>query len=141
VSKSGEGSVIDQAEALCPDLTYRNRIIGFAACCGAGWVLTLFAMISFLTMLVGSPATFAVVFSLSQVLNVAGICFLSGPKAQVRGLKKPGRLISTVLFFGSIVMTILTATLTGIKLLIILFVVLELVCYVWYCLSFFPFGQ
>ncbi len=81
------------------------------------------------------------VFALSQVLTVCGICFLSGPKSQVKGLKKPGRLSATVLFFGSIVMTIVSATVIKIGWLVILFVVLELACYIWYCVSMFPFGQ
>ena len=118
----------------------KQRIIGFAVCSGAGWILSIYAMISFFTLLSG-PSTFAVVFALSQILNILGICFLSGPKSQVRGLKKPGRLVATIIFFSSIAMTIISATVIKIDILVVVFLLIEIASYIWYCITMFPFGQ
>ncbi len=52
---TGDNPLLDSAESMCPELSFKQRVIGFGVCSVAGWVLTIYAMISFLTLLTGSP--------------------------------------------------------------------------------------
>lgn len=63
---------------LCGDLTYKTRIIGFLACSLTGWVLSL--IITFVFIFSNfNIAAYAIIYSIGQIFNIAGSCFLSTP--------------------------------------------------------------
>lgn len=142
-SKTEENSIFnfgkDNEESLCGDLSYKNRVIGWLACSGVGflvsWIMTFLFIFSGLDVV-----TYALVFSFCQILNIAGSCFLSTPKGHVKAMKKKHRIIPSVVYITSIIMTIVIATATGVKGLTILCVIITTLAYYWYTISFIPYG-
>ncbi len=63
---------------LCGDLTYKTRLIGFLGCSITGWLLSL--IITFVFIFSDFDiAAYAIIYSLGQIMNIAGSCFLSTP--------------------------------------------------------------
>jgi hypothetical protein len=125
---------------LCGDLTYKTRIIGFLACSITGWVLSLIMTFVFIFSEF-SVATYAVTYSIGQILNIAGSCFLSTPEGQIKAMKKKHRLIPSIVYIGLIILTLVIAIATEIKGLVLFLVVLQVFAYYWYTISFIPFGN
>lgn len=125
---------------LCGDLTYKTRIIGFLACSITGWVLSLIMTFVFIFSEF-SVAAYAVTYSIGQILNIAGSCFLSTPEGQIKAMKKKHRLIPSVVYIGLIILTLVIAIATEIKGLVLFLVVLQVFAYYWYTISFIPFGN
>lgn len=99
------------------------------------WILTFVFVFSAFDV-----KTYAIVFSMCQVLNIAASCFLSTPKGHLKAMKKKHRIIPSVLYILMIILTIVIAVATQIKGLVLLCVILLTICYYWYTISFIPFG-
>lgn len=125
---------------LCGDLAYKTRIIGFLACSITGWVLSLIMTFVFIFSEF-SVAAYAVTYSIGQILNIAGSCFLSTPEGQIKAMKKKHRLIPSIVYIGLIILTLVIAIATEIKGLVLFLVVLQVFAYYWYTISFIPFGN
>jgi hypothetical protein len=130
----------EENTTLCGDLTYKTRIIGFLACSITGWVLSLIMTFVFIFSEF-SVAAYAVTYSIGQILNIAGSCFLSTPEGQIKAMKKKHRLIPSVVYIGLIILTLVIAIATEIKGLVLFLVVLQVFAYYWYTISFIPFGN
>lgn len=125
---------------LCGDLSYKTRIIGFLTCSLIGWILSL--IITFVFVLSDfNIATFAIIYSLCQVLNIAGSCFLSTPEGQFKAMKKKHRLIPSITYVLLIILTLVIAIATEIKGLVIFLVFMQVIAYYWYTISFIPYGN
>jgi hypothetical protein len=86
-------------------------------------------------------AAFAIIYSIGQVLNIAGSCFLSTPEGQFKAMKKKSRLIPSIVYVLLIIATLVVAIATDIKGLVLLLVVLQVFAYYWYTISFIPYGN
>lgn len=84
---------------------------------------------------------YAILYSIGQILGIAGTCFLSTPAGHCKDMKKKHRIIPSIVFFVSILLTIIIAVATQIKGLVLLFLIIQVVAYYWYTISFIPFGQ
>lgn len=126
-------------ESCCPKLTLKQRVVGWVACSVIGWVLSIFATISLLTS--SDAVTFAVLYSIGQMLNIAGSVFLSTPQGQWKAMTNKSRLITSIVYVLSIVLTLVIALTTNIKPLVFLFLIIQVLAYYWYTISFIPFGQ
>ncbi len=125
---------------LCGDLSYKTRIIGFLTCSLIGWVLSL--IITFVYIFSDfNIAAYAIIYSIGQIMNIAGSCFLSTPEGQLKAMKKKHRLIPSVVYVSLIVLTLVIAIATEIKGLVLLLVVLQAIAYYWYTISFIPYGN
>ena len=121
-------------------MSYKHRIMGWLACSIIGWVLSL--IVSFVFVFSNANiAAFAILYSLGQVLNIAGSCFLSTPAGHLKDMKKKTRIIPSIVYILSIIWTIVVAVATNIKGLVFLFMVIQVFAYYWYTISFIPFGQ
>jgi hypothetical protein len=74
-------------ETLCGEMSYKTRVIGWLGCSITGTIL------SFITTLVFilsdfNVTGFALLYSLGQILNIAGSCFLSTPQGHFKAMKK-----------------------------------------------------
>lgn len=127
-------------KTLCGDLSYKTRLIGWLACSIVGFVLSLVVALVFVLSNF-NVAAFAILYSLGQVLNIAGSCFLSTPSGHMKDMTKKSRIIPSVVYVLSIILTIVIAVATQIKGLVFLFLVIQVLAYYWYTISFIPFGQ
>jgi len=121
-------------------MSYRTRVIGWLACSITGFILSF--IISFVFIFSGlASVAFALIFALSQILNIAGSCFLSTPSGHWKAMKKKHRIIPSIVYIVSIILTIVIAIVTPVKALILLCLLILLIAYYWYTISFIPFGQ
>ena len=121
-------------------MSYKTRIIGWLACSITGSVLSLLIALVFMLSDFDVVA-FAMIYSLGQILNISGSCFLSTPSGQWKDMTKKHRIIPSVVYLLSIILTIVIAVATSVKPLVLLFLVIQIIAYYWYTISFVPFGQ
>lgn len=129
----------DAFEQCWPKLSYRKRITGWIVCSVIGWVLSLMGTITL--ALSDSIVAFAVLYSIGQIINIVGSCFLSTPKGQWKAMKKKERRIASIIYISSIIATLVVAFATKIKGLVFLFLVIQMAAYYWYMITFIPWGQ
>ena len=121
-------------------MSYKTRIIGWIACSAVGMLLSIILSIAFVAS--GFDiVVYAIMFSISQMISIAGTCFLSTPKGHCKDIKKKHRIIPATVYFLSIILTIVIALAVPIRALVFLFIVIQLFAYYWYTISFIPFGQ
>lgn len=126
-------------ESCCPKLSIKHRAIGWLCCSILGWVLSLFATVSLMTS--NDMTVFAVLYSIGQILNIAGSVFLSTPKGQWEAMTNKSRRVTSIVYLLSIVLTLVVALTAKIKGLVILFLIIQVMAYYWYTISFIPCGQ
>lgn len=125
---------IDEATTL----TWRQRAIGFGICFGLGIVFS-FLSLMFLTTL--ALTSFAVLYSIGSILSLASTMFLMGPKKQCQNMFDSGRWIATVVYLGAIAATLAVAFTIGNFILVIVFLIIQFLAMIWYCITYIPGGQ
>lgn len=87
------------------------------------------------------PRKFALLWSLGSILFLISFGVLQGAKAYILHLFLSTRIIFTVIFVTSIVLTLVSSV--GLKntLLSIIFAIIQLLSAVWYTVSYFPLGK
>lgn len=88
-------------------LSWSTRIKGFAVCFVVGILLTLLG--SFALFFHAGLRTFAVFYTLGNILSMASTCFLMGPLKQMRTMFASTRVIATCLVVFSLIMTLVAA--------------------------------
>ena len=125
-------------DSCCPELEWRTRIIGFL-------ITALLGIVGFVTLLMPfflfMPAMFVVIFSCSSVCCVLSTFFLMGPKKQWASMMKPQRMITSIIYIISFVLTIVTSILFPNSFLKYIFMGIQFVSFIWYVLSYIPFAQ
>lgn len=114
--------------------------MGWAACSSIGMLMSLIVSLCWIFTSF-DIVIFAIMYSLGQVLNIVGSCFLSTPKGHLKDMKKKTRIIPSCLYIGSIILTLVLAIATNIKALVLISLVVQVIAYYWYTISFIPFGQ
>lgn len=154
VTPQGEGSMRDMAaswlgasgpQGACPQLTFKQRIIGWAVCWGLGIILELGSFGRMVRAAFGGSAAaarFAGTYSAGNVLALLGTCFLVGPREQLDSMMLEHRIWPSLAFVGSLVLTLIVAcghaTYHGKTLLLLLLVMVQWAALIWYTLSWFP---
>jgi len=92
-------------------------------------------------LIVGSLASFAVLYALGTVISLIGTGFLIGFRKQLKLMFKPVRIVATVVFLAMIIMIFISAFVIGSSTLCIIFVVLEYLAFLWYTLSYIPYAR
>ena len=132
----GKSTGTDQDSFKCFGLTYKQRIIGFACCFVAG------ALISFVsTFTVFNIKRFAVLYSLGNIVALCGTGFLVGPCRQLKNMFHKKRVITTIVYLTFLILTLVVAFATGNIPLTLLCLVIQFAAFMWYCLSYIPFGR
>jgi len=67
--------------------------------------------------------------------------FLIGPLRQFKNMVKPVRLIASLIFVSSMIMTFVAIFVFENSILVIIFVIVQFCALVWYVLSYIPFGR
>ena len=131
---------IGKQETLCGELSYKTRLIGWLVCSIVGMILSL--LVSFVFVFTKfKVAPFAILYSLGQIISVTGSCFLSTPAGHCKDMMKKHRIIPSICYLVSIIATLVVAIATELRGLVFLFLIIQVLCYYWYTISFIPFGQ
>ena len=102
---AGGGAAAHVADPICPTLSRRQRLMGFATCAFGG-AICLWLASFFLPVLVLKARKFALLFSLGSVLVMAALGFLRGPWAFCRHLATRERLPYVAAYLGSLALTL-----------------------------------
>lgn len=96
---------------------------------------TLFPILSI------KPKKFAILWTVASVLFLGSWAVMMGPWVYVRHLLSTERLPFTATYFGSITMTLYFALGLHSTLLTLISSIVQLICLVWYLVSYFPMGS
>lgn len=107
---SGSGGILagNDMDKMCGglELTRKQRFIGFG-CCFVGGIIISF--LSTILLATGSVSAFAVLYTVGNVISLAGTGFLVGFITQFKKMFDPIRLVASLIFLGSMVATLIVA--------------------------------
>lgn len=87
------------------------------------------------------PRKFALLWSLGSIFFLVSFGVLQGFKPYVTHLFSSTRIVFSIIFITSIIMTLISSLSLRSTLLSIVFAVVQLISAVWYTVSYFPMGQ
>ena len=125
----------------CPQLTYNQRVKGFAICFAIGTLIQFLSMGSLFGILLGRTSKFGILYTLGNIVSLVGIFFLVGPKKQLDSMKEEQRMWTSITFVLSMLLTFVSIYLIKSNLLTLLFVIIQFSAYIWYVLSYLPYGR
>ncbi|KAI9358575.1 SFT2 domain-containing protein [Zopfochytrium polystomum] len=140
IINSGTSSDGSGMEEMCGGfkLNRTQRFIGFGACFGGGFIVTI---LSSLFLATGNILLFALFYTFGNILSLMSTGFLIGFGKQVKKMFDSSRLISTIIYLASIVATLLVAILLGSVFLVIICLIVQFFALFWYSASYVPFVQ
>mmetsp|Transcript_5108 Transcript_5108/g.14845 ORF Transcript_5108/g.14845 Transcript_5108/m.14845 type:complete len:247 (+) Transcript_5108:211-951(+) len=147
VDKSEQSSsfVEEAADLLCPELTFQQRLIGFASCFTIAYMITFMSFKFFVQLIEGSPIPFAVNYSIGNALAMSASGFLCGPKRQFKNMFDNKRRTVTIVYLSCLASTLIVVFIpiySGLKLLtLILLLISQCGANIWYSLSYIPYGR
>ena len=132
----------DSLSSLFPELTYKERLIGFGCCYALGILISLSSFGSFGELLAGDPTRFAILYSLGNATSLCSTLFLVGFRRQFKNMAQEHRRLSAGLYVVCMLITpIIAYALPDMSLMILVLVVVQWVSFTWYSLSYIPFGR
>ncbi|CEG35829.1 vesicle transport protein sft2a [Plasmopara halstedii] len=140
-TSASNASSLDMFNSTCPNLTKKQRMIGFISCFVLGFLVSFGSTFA---LIVGSDngTKFGITYSLGNIISLCGSGFLVGPKQQVKLMFKPLRRIATIIYLAMIVVVLVVAlTAPQLGLVVLLLVIVQCVAAVWYSASYIPFGR
>ena len=70
-----DNTAIDEISEMCPQLTYQQRIYGFAACFTIGWLISSMSFQFFKDLVDGNPVPFVIIYSLGNIISLLSSMF------------------------------------------------------------------
>eukprot|EP00793_Prasinoderma_coloniale_P001156 PRCOL_00006147-RA len=137
IKEEEEPTLLEQIDEAMT-LTWRQRLTGFFICAGLGIACSLMS-----SMFVWNfDAThFAVTYTFGNILSISSTAFLMGPVNQIKKMFKARRIWATLMYFVTMILTLVFALVVQDAMLVIICVVLQMMALVWYACSYIPFAQ
>ena len=137
----GGGNNENENDSIFPSLSLKERLIGFGICFGLGLLFQFMSLGSILGVLLGRPNKFAFLYTCGNLISIFGTFFLVGPTRQIHNMANPYRRKATIVFISSIILTLVSLYVLHSKILTILFVLIQFGSYIYYIMSYIPYGQ
>ena len=102
-SQTSQSQASDQLEALseyCPQLTFQQRLIGFAVCFTIGHMIAFFSFRFFIRLVEGNPVPFALNYTFGHILQLLASTFLCGPKRQFKSMFDDKRRTTSIAYLS-----------------------------------------
>jgi len=137
----------EQPDDVCsffPEMTWRERLLGFGTCMVAGYLLSFGSFWRIKDLLLGNPIPFVLNATVGNIIALMGSFFLSGPKTQLRKMWHECRRMATTVYLGSLAATLFVAFVPVFPLrglILILLILVQYVSLTWYCLSYIPYAR
>ncbi|KAK5931371.1 hypothetical protein CgunFtcFv8_027524 [Champsocephalus gunnari] len=119
-------------------LGWGTRVKGFVACFVVGGVCTLLGVCVLFIPKVGITL-FIVFYTLGNICTLGSTMFLMGPLRQLKKMCDKTRALATTLMITCLVLTLCAAFWWKNFGLALLFVILQILSFAWYSLSYIPF--
>nr|KAJ3414993.1 hypothetical protein HK105_001625 [Polyrhizophydium stewartii] len=125
---------------MCGDfnLTRTQRFMGFGICFGIGFLISFLSTFALFT---GNIGLFAFFYTLGNIISLIGTGFLTGFLSQLKKMFDQTRMVATIIFLGSIVLTFIFAFVVGIPLLTLISCIVQYLALMWYSISYIPFAR
>lgn len=137
VAASARDDTVEEPEWFT--LSYWDRLLVFGICLLGS--IACFALCFFIMpVLALKPRKFAVLWSLGSMLFIISFGVLQGPLNYLKHLLSSTRILFTVAYFGSIILTLVFSIGLKSTLLTILACIMQVVAALWYGVSYFPMG-
>ena len=123
-------------------LTYKQRLIGCGSCMVVGYLLSFGSVFRINALLHGNPLPYILTATMGNIVALAGSCFLSGPRAQMKTMFHQRRKLASCGYLGSLVLTVAFAFRTGMtgqKQVMMVLMACQYLSIAAYCLSYVPF--
>ncbi len=152
----------DSLGKMC-GLSARQRLYGFGICFVLGIAMSIMSTLSFIGGV--NLAMFGVFYTLGNLCTIGSSLFLMGPLRQLKAMTKKNRIFATAFFFIMMILTIVVAsvvsrprahtralrpalapttsqkTIPARGLFLIICIALQAFAWLWYSLTYIPFGQ
>ncbi|CAH8602499.1 unnamed protein product [Schistosoma bovis] len=133
-----EQGIFTDVENGC-SLSWSTRIKAFIICLVVGIVMSLLG--SLCLWLPGAGITlFALFYTLGNICSLGSTIFLMGPVNQLKRMFQETRIFAAVIMLVCLVLTIVFALL-GLRLLCLIFCILQSLALTWYSLSYIPYAR
>jgi len=122
------------------ELSRWDRMLVFALCFAGAlccWLICIFLF----PVLSLKPRKFALLWSLGLIFFLISFGVLQGAQAYLVHLFSSTRIIFTIVFGASIILTLISSLSLKSTLLSIIFAAIQLVAALWYTVSYFPLGR
>ncbi|CAF4459488.1 unnamed protein product [Rotaria socialis] len=120
-------------------LSWDTRLKGFGICLLIALMLGIGAVVIY--FLGGNLSGFAILYSCAVIFGLISTLFLMGPLNQLKKMFDSTRWIATVVFLASVVMTLVSALVIKIGVLVLIFVIVQFLALAWYTISYIPFAR
>eukprot|EP01036_Dinobryon_divergens_P025914 gene25914-34508_t len=126
----------------CPNLTFQQRLMGFAGCAGMGWVLSLMGTFT----LIGGHSekniiTFVILYIIGNVIALCATGFLLGPKSQCRQMFHVTRRYTTTFYLIMLIVVFSVAVAKQHIGIVLTLLFIEILAAIWYSISYIPFAR
>ncbi|XP_051997180.1 vesicle transport protein SFT2B-like [Xyrauchen texanus] len=129
-----------QAANEASTLGWGTRVKGFLACMVIGIVCTILGVCCLFVPKVGL-ILFIVFYTFGNVCSLVSTMFLMGPMKQLKRMCDKTRAFATIVMITCLVLTLCAAFWWKIFGLTLLFVILQVLAFAWYSLSYIPFAR
>lgn len=144
-SEQSSSFVEEAADLLCPELTFQQRLIGFASCFTIAYLITFMSFKFFVQLIEGNPVPFALNYTVGNVMAMSASGFLCGPKKQFKNMFDNKRKTVTIVYLSCLASTLIVVFLPlywSLKLSsLILLLISQCGANIWYSLSYIPYGR
>lgn len=117
-----------------------DRLLIFAGC-NIGALVCFFVCIFFWPVIATRPSKFVLLWTLGSIFFLCSFAAIMGPWTYVQHLASGPRLPFTAAYFGSMALSLYFAVGLRSQLLTMFAAIVQLVCLVWYLVSYFPMGS
>ena len=131
----------DEICAMCPKLTYSQRLTGFISCWAGGYLISFCSTLSLLNRSPQGLRNFSALYVIGNLTAICATGFLIGPRRQCNKMFHKTRRVACVMYL-SLLLTVLVLAVTEQPVgLVILFWCAQFVAATWYAASYIPYGR
>jgi len=133
-----QATVLPEKSPLCPNMSFKDRVRGCIGCMCIGMGLSL---LGFFAWWGGHIGTFAIIYTLGNLVSLCSTGFLIGPKRQLKQMFQAKRIQATLVYIFMMFATVICAFAGGPKFLVLIFIFMQWCALVWYIASYIPYGR
>ena len=133
----------DEMCAMCPSMTYQQRLIGFCVCCGCGYALSFMGTLMLLSK---DPwkkrvTNFAILYVFGNFIAIAATGFLIGPRRQCKKMFSKTRRFACIFWLLMLIVTFVLG-LSGVDVgWVLLALFIQICAGIWYSASYIPYRR
>ena len=128
--------------AFCPNLTYKQRIIGFVFCFSVGGLLSFAGTMTLFGGFTKANVTaFAVLYVVGNCIALVATGFLVGPKKQCNKMMDDDRKWSTLFFLSMLIVVFVVAMTHQSMAIVVICLIIQILAGIWYSATYIPFGR